>query len=146
MARALAAAAAALLVASCYDPGGQCTADAECLASQVCGPDKLCVAGTRPPPGTPPTAKDDGPFATPKDVPLQTAKPGVLSNDVDPAGGGLTATLVTGATYGQVFLAPDGGFTYAPLLGYVGSDSFTYVATDGVLTSSPATVTLTVGP
>ncbi len=146
MTRALAAAAAALLVASCYDPGGQCTADTDCLASQVCGSDKLCVAGTRPPPGTAPTAVPDPSYTTPKDVPLNVAKPGVLANDADPAGGGLTATLATNAAYGQVFLAADGSFVYAPLLGFVGTDTFTYRAVDGELVSDPATVTITVGP
>lgn len=138
--------AAALLLASCYEPGGQCTADADCLEDQVCGPDALCVAGTRPPLGNPPTANADGSYATAKDAILRVAKPGVLANDTDPGGAGLTATVVASPAFGQVFLAPDGSFTYAPLLGYAGQDTFTYRASDGVLGSDPATVTITVGP
>jgi hypothetical protein len=47
-------------------------------------------------------------------------------------------TLSAGASISEVI--------YTAAAGYVGPDSFTYAATDGVLTSSPATVTLVVGP
>jgi hypothetical protein len=47
-------------------------------------------------------------------------------------------TLSPGASISEVI--------YTAAAGYVGPDSFTYTATDGVLTSSPATVTLAVGP
>ena len=144
--RRLAAAAAALALASCYDPGGQCAADADCLSDQVCGVDGLCVAGTPPPPGNPPLAVADskdfvgaGPF----DV---DAANGVLANDSDPDGAALTAVLVTDASFGRVYLAPDGSFTYAPIQGYVGADAFTYRATNGVLSSDVATVSMTVAP
>ena len=36
------------------------------------------------------------------------------------------------------------GFSYTPTNNYVGTDSFTYQANDGVTNSSPATVTITV--
>lgn len=146
--RALAAAAAVLLLGSCYDPDGQCAADDECLSEQVCGVDGLCVPGTRPPPGTPPTAGADaydflggGPFDVAADV-------GVLADDLtlNPGGGTLTAQLVAGPSHGAVYLAPDGGFTYAPTLGYVGTDAFTYRATNGVLSSGETTVSITVSP
>src|SRR5439155_12057765 len=40
-----------------------------------------------------------------------------------------------------------GDFTYTPYAGFVGTDSFTYTAQDGSVTSdAPATVTLTVVP
>ncbi len=143
--RALAA-AAALLAASCYDPGGQCAKDADCLAEQVCGPEGLCVPGTRPPPGQPPTAVADPAYATAKGTILVVPAPGVLANDLDPSGGGLTATLESPPAYGQVFLAPDGGFRYAPYLEFAGADSFTYRASDGVLVSDPAPVSIAVTP
>jgi hypothetical protein len=149
--RRLAATAAALLLASCYEPGGQCTADADCLADQVCGADALCVAGIRPPPGNAPVAGPDayafsgaGPF----DVPASSATPprGVLYNDADPDGDALSAHLEADATYGRVFLAPDGSFTYAPIQGFTGTDGFTYRATDGVHGSAVTSVSITVSP
>ena len=39
---------------------------------------------------------------------------------------------------------PDGTVTYTPDANFNGSDTFTYVASDGTATSSPATVTITV--
>lgn len=141
--RRLAATAAALLVASCYEPGGQCSVDADCLADQVCGADALCVPGTRPPPGNAPVAAADtypfvgrGPF----DVPAR----GVLSNDTDADGDALTAVLESPPAYGQVFLAPDGSFVYAPVQGFTGADAFTYRASDGVLSSAVTSVTISV--
>lgn len=153
--RRLAAAAAALLAASCYEPAGQCTADADCLADQVCGADRLCVVGVRPPPGNAPVAVADsyafagaGPF----DVPAVSAAPprGVLFNDTDADGHALSAVLVSSPAYGVLVLAPDGGFTYVPFTTasgpYVGPDAFTYRATDGVLSSAVTTVSITVAP
>ncbi len=149
--RKLAAAAAALLLASCYEPDGRCTADADCLSDQVCGADGLCVPGTRPPPGNPPVASPDAyPFvgAGPFDVPAEAASgpQGVLANDTDPDGQPLTALRVAGPAYGVLFLSPDGSFTYAPVLGFTGTDSVTYRASDGLLTSAVTTVSITVSP
>ncbi len=138
------AAAAALLLASCYEPGGQCTADTDCLSDQVCGVDGLCAPGVRPPPGNPPEAADDS-YAFEGNGPFEvTGANGVLKNDVDPEGAALTAELVANATYGQVFLAPDGSFRYAPSLGFDGTDTFTYRATNGDLVSGEATVSISV--
>ncbi len=149
--RRLAAAAVLAVATSCYEPGGQCTADADCLSSQVCGADGLCVPGAAAPPGDPPVAAVDayafagvGPF----DV---TAASGVLANDVDPDGHALTALMEPSGTTrtaagGTVFLAPDGAFTYAPTLGFTGADGFSYRATDGVLSSAVTNVSITVAP
>src|SRR5262249_52852267 len=41
-------------------------------------------------------------------------------------------------------LNSDGSFSYTPAANFNGSDSFTYRASDGTLTSQPATVTLTI--
>lgn len=154
MKRALAT-AAALLLASCYDPGGQCQADADCLPDQVCGPDQLCVVGTRPPPGDPPVALADAytlSYAALGPGPFQVT-PGVLANDATvPAGGALAAEMVPAGTTrtaagGTVYLASDGTFVYAtPVAGYTGADSFTYRAVDGVLASADTTVSITVTP
>jgi protocatechuate 3,4-dioxygenase beta subunit len=76
--------------------------------------------------------------------PLVVYMPGVLANDYDPNGLSLTAILVSGPAHGTLTLNADGSFTYTPNSGFSGSDSFTYVASDGVLESDPATVTLAV--
>jgi hypothetical protein len=41
-------------------------------------------------------------------------------------------------------LGPAGSFTYSPTLDFNGTDSFTFVASDGLLDSNEATVALTV--
>ena len=70
--------------------------------------------------------------------------PGLLGNDVDPDGDSLVALLGTGAAHGTAIVQADGGWSYAPDPGYSGSDTFTYVAFDGLMSSSPATVHLTI--
>jgi VCBS repeat-containing protein len=73
------------------------------------------------------------------------ASSGVLANDVDPdPGSSMTVTLVGQPTHGDVTLNPNGGFTYTPDTDYIGPDSFTYTASDGSLTSTPATVNINV--
>jgi hypothetical protein len=71
---------------------------------------------------------------------------GVLGNDTSPLGGTLTAVLVSNPSNGVLTLNSNGSFTYAPNLNYVGSDSFTYQAYDGLALSNVATVSLTVNP
>ncbi|CAG0935949.1 hypothetical protein TFLX_04803 [Thermoflexales bacterium] len=75
---------------------------------------------------------------------LTIGGPGVLGNDTDADGNTLTAIKVTNPTHGALTLNADGSFTYTPMAGYAGSDSFTYKANDGVLDSNIVTVTLTV--
>ncbi len=55
----------------------------------------------------------------------------VLTNDRDGDGDALTASLVKGPTHGSLLFNANGGFTYVADKGYVGSDSFTYAASDG---------------
>ncbi|MEG8014786.1 Ig-like domain-containing protein [Sphingomonas sp. 22R3R2A-7] len=55
----------------------------------------------------------------------------VLTNDRDGDGDALTASLVKGPTHGSLLFNADGSFTYVADKGYVGSDSFTYAASDG---------------
>lgn len=68
----------------------------------------------------------------------------VLSNDADPDKNNLTAHLVDGPDNGTLTLNSDGTFTYTPNTGYNGTDSFTYTASDGSLSSGEATVTITI--
>jgi hypothetical protein len=79
---------------------------------------------------------------------LTVPAPGVLGNDtdVDAAPGSLSAVLVANAAHGTVNLGATGGFTYTPAAGYAGPDSFTYRASDGVASSNPVTVSITVTP
>ena len=81
-----------------------------------------------------------------QDTVLNVAAPGVLGNDSDPDGNTITAQLVSSPSHGTLVLNSNGSFTYTPASGYTGSDSFSYRASDGSLTSSSATVTLTVTP
>ncbi len=56
------------------------------------------------------------------------AASGVLANDI---GDNLIASQDIDPTNGTLVLQPDGAFTYTPLAGYVGSDSFRYAVSDG---------------
>ena len=83
-------------------------------------------------------------YTTLQETALSVPAPGVLGNDSDPDGNGLTAQLVSQPTHGAVTLNADGSFVYTPNLGYSGGDGFTYVARDGTTASTPATVAITV--
>src|SRR6266498_2508431 len=91
----------------------------------------------------PPVARNDS-YATDEDTPLLISSPGVLANDTDIDGDLLTAALVTGPSHGSLSLNGNGSFTYTPADNYYGSDSFTYKASDGIVETAPATVSLTV--
>jgi VCBS repeat-containing protein len=68
----------------------------------------------------------------------------VLANDDDPDNNTLSAQLYSGPAHGMLALNTDGSFVYTPFAGYSGADSFRYVASDGSLDSTPATVSLNV--
>ena len=91
-----------------------------------------------------PVANPDSYGAVAGNVLTVNAAAGVLANDTDADGGTLTAVLGTNVSHGTLTLNSNGSFSYTPTAGYSGTDSFTYIATDGHATSSPATVTLTV--
>ncbi len=71
---------------------------------------------------------------------------GVLVNDLGADYLYLTATLVSGTSHGTLSLYQAGNFEYQPDWGFVGTDTFTYTASDGINTSNVATVTITVEP
>jgi PKD repeat protein/flagellar hook assembly protein FlgD len=81
-----------------------------------------------------------------EDDELVVSAPGVLANDADADGDALSAILATGPAHGTLALAADGSFRYTPTADFAGDDSFTYVASDGALTSAPVTVQVTVAP
>jgi VCBS repeat-containing protein len=80
-----------------------------------------------------------------EDQTLTIPAPGVLGNDTDADGQGLTAQLVSGPSNGSLTLNPNGSFTYLPDANFNGSDNFTYDAYDGY-DATNATVSITVTP
>ena len=70
----------------------------------------------------------------------------VLANDMDPDGDLLHVESVSAASNGAVSRAPDGGVTYTPAADFHGTDTFTYVVSDGEGLTATATVTVTVLP
>ena len=83
-------------------------------------------------------------YGTAPDTSLSIAAPGVLGNDHDPDGDPIVAELLTDASDGTLALVSDGSFDYAPDPGFLGTDTFTYRATDGTTSSAPTTVTIAV--
>ncbi|MFZ4408401.1 MAG: Ig-like domain-containing protein, partial [Paracraurococcus sp.] len=71
---------------------------------------------------------------------------GLLANDTYAGPATLSAMLVSGPARGALSLSANGAFTYVPAQGFAGTDSFTYLGSDGLLTSAPVQVTLTVTP
>ncbi|MFO1064621.1 MAG: SdrD B-like domain-containing protein [Pirellulales bacterium] len=92
-----------------------------------------------------PIAQGDS-YSTVQGVTLTVAAPGLLLNDSDVDGDVITSTLVVGPSHGTLTLAANGSFNYVPAAGFAGTDSFTYTATDGLLTSGVTTVSIAVTP
>ena len=90
-----------------------------------------------------PVAVDDV-YGTQQDQALSVPEPGVLVNDSDADGDMLTAVPGAGPANGSLGLNPDGSFSYTPNAGFIGQDSFTYVANDGIADSNVAMVTINV--
>lgn len=66
---------------------------------------------------------------------LTVLAPGVLVNDFDPDGDPIMVQNPSGGSvsatpHGTIITWSDGGFTYAPLFGYVGTDTFPYSICD----------------
>jgi uncharacterized repeat protein (TIGR01451 family) len=89
-----------------------------------------------------PVAADDA-YSVDEDTTLSRSAPGVLANDSDADGEGLTAVPDTQPGHGVLTLRADGSFDYTPDADFNGTDSFTYYASDGKADSSTATVTIT---
>ncbi len=93
------------------------------------------------------TGANDAPVA--RDLALSVvgnsaAAVALAATDVDNATATLSYVIVNAAQHGSVARQADGSWRYTPTTGYVGSDSFTYKATDGKLDSNVATVRVTV--
>jgi len=111
-------------------------ADDETLSS---GPVTVALSVTAV--NDPPVAANDS-YSVTQGTALTVAAPGVLGNDTD-IDSALTAAVITGPSNGTLSLASNGSFTYTPAGTFYGTDSFTYRAGDGAL-SSTAIVTITV--
>lgn len=93
-----------------------------------------------------PVANDDT-YTVPADGQLTVRAPGLLENDTD-FDGRFGLHLITAPQNGYfVSFTEEGTFTYVPISGFSGTDSFTYSVTgrDSITESAPATVTITVG-
>jgi hypothetical protein len=115
--------------------------------------------GTSRPRGT---ATDIGAYEFPQGDEQQQNSPPVASNATasgeqdqpvtgtvhayDANGDALTYRLDGQATDGSAQMTPSGGFTYTPRAGWSGTDSFTYLANDGLDDSNAATVSVTISP
>ncbi len=86
-----------------------------------------------------PVANNQNP-TTPEDTSLP-----VTLTATDPDGDALTYSVVTPPANG-VLTGTGANLIYTPNLNYFGVDSFTFQASDGVLTSNIATITITVTP
>ncbi|MFO1351233.1 MAG: Ig-like domain-containing protein [Gammaproteobacteria bacterium] len=96
------------------------------------------VAITVSPVNDPPSASAQN-LVTARDTALALTLSGT-----DPDNDPLTFAIATNPTNGTLSGTPP-ALTYTPHTGFTGTDRFTFTANDGVLTSAPATVTLTVG-
>jgi ELWxxDGT repeat protein/VCBS repeat-containing protein len=92
-----------------------------------------------------PVANNDS-YTTPEGTTLAIGAPGVLGNDSDLEASPLTATVVAGPAHGTLTLNASGSLSYTPTGSFAGTDSFTYMASDGGASSNVATVTITVVP
>ena len=93
-----------------------------------------------------PAALDDYYFSDYETPIAINAAAGVLANDSDADGDSLTVSIVDNPANGSVSLSADGSFSYTPNAGFTGIDTFTYVATDTLLDSRVATVSIEVIP
>jgi hypothetical protein len=92
-----------------------------------------------------PIAEDDA-YDALEDTQLNIPAPGVLDNDYDPDGDGLTISDYSQPSHGSVTLNADGSFSYMPENHFTGQDTFTYLLCDDGTPSlcDFATVTLSV--
>jgi VCBS repeat-containing protein len=93
-----------------------------------------------------PQANDDAYSIGEDHVLAPSATQGVLANDFDPEDMTLTAELLSEPEHGILVFNSDGSFSYTPDENFHGSDSFTYIANNGVEASEVKTLAITVEP
>lgn len=69
---------------------------------------------------------------------------GLLANDQDVDDPDFTAMLEDAPLHGEVFIDPNGSFTYLPATGFAGIDRFSYRASDSLVASQPVSVSVIV--
>ena len=106
------------------------------------GTDTATVTVTVNPVNDAPTASGDT-VATAEDTAVTFA---VLANDSDVDGDALSVISVSGGANGTVIRNGDGTLTYTPDSDFNGTDSFTYMVSDGNGGTDTGTVTVTVNP
>jgi ELWxxDGT repeat protein/VCBS repeat-containing protein len=106
--------------------------------------DTIVVSLTVAPVNDAPIAEPDAYSVNEDGVLTVTFSDSLLDNDSDVDGDSITSRLGSPPSHGKLSPQADGTFVYEPEADFVGSDSFTYIASDGTLDSMPATVTLTV--
>lgn len=89
---------------------------------------------------------DQAPVASDSSVTVLGNAGSVTMTAADPEGDPLTYTIVTQPAHGQLSAGTSATRIYAPTGNYVGPDSFTFKANDGLLDSNVATVSITVQP
>jgi VCBS repeat-containing protein len=102
-----------------------------------------------------PVVADDA-YETPLDTVLNVGAPGMLGNDTDVDGDGISVNNVNGTPVdglsrttslgGSVIVLADGSFAYTPPAGVSGADTFTYdaIGAGGEVSITAATVTINV--
>ncbi|HML74063.1 MAG TPA: Ig-like domain-containing protein [Anaerohalosphaeraceae bacterium] len=90
----------------------------------------------------PPIAYDDA-VSTQEDTAIVID---VLGNDTDPENDALSVKSITQPDHGTAAVNQYGTVTFTPNPNFNGTDTFTYIAGDGLLDSGAAVVTITVNP
>ncbi|MHC4542386.1 MAG: Ig-like domain-containing protein, partial [Planctomycetota bacterium] len=127
-----------------YDGEGNLIAGAH--ATLEIDPDRTAQCPDCPlPPDLPPPVP---PISLPDEETIHMGVPvtgNVLDNDTPPEGKTLTVILLDEPQHGELtaFDWETGDYTYEPDPGYVGTDTFTYIATDGEFYTEPILVTIT---
>ena len=84
-------------------------------------------------------------FTTAEDTQLSVpAATGLLFHDFDDENDLMHASLAQQAAHGIVSVSDNGAFTYTPNADFVGTDTFTYKASDGIVDSPATTITVNV--
>ncbi|HVL52916.1 MAG TPA: cadherin-like domain-containing protein [Vitreimonas sp.] len=117
--------------------------DKENCTGDFATPQTVSVTVDAPVSNNAPVAQPDS-YSTGRNAVLVLDVPGVLVNDDDPDGDPLTALQTGSPANGVLLWAGDGSFTYTPDPGFVGTDSFTYQATDGITPSADVAVLIDV--